>query len=61
MGGNDDGEIVPQTRPAMGATYALGNMRDFIFRTQNDNLSLVLFEYQDILKGVELYLKCNLF
>jgi hypothetical protein len=36
-------------------------MRNFIFRTQNDNLSLVLFEYQDILKGVELYLKCNLF
>jgi hypothetical protein len=44
MGGNDDGEIVPQTRPAMGATYASGIVIDFIFRTQNDNLSLVLFE-----------------
>ena len=61
MGGNDDGETVPQTRPSVGASYTSGNMRDFIFRTQNDNLSLVLFEYHDILKGVELYLKCNLF
>ncbi len=60
MGGNDE-EIIPQTRPARGATYASVIVIDFIFRTQNNNLSLVLFESHDILKGVKLYLKCNLF
>jgi hypothetical protein len=45
MGGNDDGETMPQTRPAVGASYASGIVIGFIFRTQNDNLSLVLIEY----------------
>jgi hypothetical protein len=45
MGGNDDGETMPQTRPAVGAIYASGIVIGFIFRTQNDNPSLVLFEF----------------
>jgi hypothetical protein len=45
IGENGDREIVPQTRRAMGATYASGIVIGFIFRTQNDNLSLVLIEY----------------